>query len=406
MIQTKIINGKPHVKINDLRPNPTNKEIYTSSAISELVESFKKRKEAGKTPNLVPITYWEDGMIDMGHTRTEAAQEIGEEWIYAEPSDADMPNEDKPFDEFLHTLDGNTYRKKTWSELLGEYQKSKNSYREQFGLDMPSPLEKNLLKKKIGTTKKTIDMLTEIKQNKPELLKVIDAGGAIKHNWMIATGQLNSNIIPAKVNGLNISDIFKDRGVRSKLITKAVKYAQDMRNSKMSFEDFEVKPFSQDECGKWESGAFTTFLSHTFMSAMAGVLKELGYDVRTANGHRDDADIYLINEDEKIEVKGTQFNGHGAATKWSGGGSIREGKYFLFSHDLEFKNLWCAMCDLDRLDWSNPDMNQKKNMKLNTLYENHKDEIEIWKGDIQLIKTNKAKDGQVQMTLSPVNEPI
>ena len=46
------------------------------------------------------------------------------------------------------------------------------------------------------------------------------------------------------------------------------------------------------------------------------------------------------DEDEKIEVKCTQFNGHGAMTKWSGGENIREGKYLLVAHDLDFKNIF------------------------------------------------------------------
>ena len=35
------------------------------------------------------------------------------------------------------------------------------------------------------------------------------------------------------------------------------------------------------------------------MSSMAGILREMGYDVRTASGHKDDPDVYIIHEDEK-----------------------------------------------------------------------------------------------------------
>jgi len=45
-------------------------------------------------------------------------------------------------------------------------------------------------------------------------------------------------------------------------------------------------------------------------------------------------------------------------------------------------------------------------MKLSTWFENHKDDAEIWKGGAQLIKTNKMPEGQVQMTLSAILEPI
>ena len=45
-------------------------------------------------------------------------------------------------------------------------------------------------------------------------------------------------------------------------------------------------------------------------------------------------------------------------------------------------------------------------MKLSTWFENHKDDAQIWKGNAQLVKTNQMKDGQVQMTLAPIDEPI
>ena len=176
----------------------------------------------------------------------------------------------------------------------------------------------------------------------------------------------------------------------------------------MKFEDFEISPFGNNECGKWESGAFTGILSHTFMSVAAGCLKEMGYNVRTASGHKDDPDIYFIDDDEKIEVKCTQYNGNGAATKWSGGKNVREGKYILVAHDVDFQNIFVAFSSLDVNDWGNPDINNKKTMKLSDWYMNHKDDkdLQIWKGNVQNIKTNKMKEGQVQMMLSPVNEPI
>ena len=144
------------------------------------------------------------------------------------------------------------------------------------------------------------------------------------------------------------------------------------------------------------------------MSSMAGVLKEMGYNIKTADGHRDDADIRFKDEKEKIEIKCTQFNGHGAATKWSGGKKIRVGKYLLVAHDMNFENIFVAFTSLDDEDWGNPDINSKKTMKLSDWYTNHKDDkdLQIWKGNVQIIKTNKIKEGQVQMSLSPVNEPI
>ena len=407
MIETKMINGKECVRAKDLKPNPTNEKIYDQSAVADIAASFRKRTKKGLMPNIQPVTYWHCGKIDVGHTRTLAAIEDDIEWIWAVPSDSPAPNEDAPYDEVTHTLDGNIVRQKVWSVKLGEIQAAKDAYKNQFGLDMPE-VEKDRVLKQIGLTKKYARYLEEIMHYEPDLMQVVDNGGGVEHNWKLATGQLSSSITPAKTNGMNLASLFSDTRVQSKLIGKAIKYAQDIRDLSVKFEDFEVSPFGNDECGKWESGAFTGILSHTFMSVAAGCLKEMGYNVRTASGHRDDPDIYFIDDDEKIEVKCTQFNGHGAATKWSGGKNVREGKYILVAHDGGFQNIFVAFSSLDVNDWGNPDINNKKTMKLSDWYMNHKDDkdLQIWKGSVQIIKYNKMKEGQVQMMLSPVNEPV
>ena len=405
MIEIKMIGDKPHVKIRDLKPNPKNEDIYDQDAVKEMATDFDDRTKKGSVPNLQPVTYWPNGMIDLGHTRTLAAKNNGYEWIWAIPSDGPIPDGTAPYDEIMHTLSGNIVRKKNWSVLLGEWQAAKDGYREQFGIDMPSSLETTLIDN-LRTTKATLNKVAEIKVNAPHLMQVINDGGGVDHNWRLATGQIGANVTPAKTNGMNLSDLFKDTGTRRKIITKAIKFAKDMRDLKMKYDDFDISPFGNDECGKWESGAFTTFLSHTFMSSMAGALKEMGFKIRTATEHPDDPDIYLIDEEEKIEIKCTQFNGHGAATKWSGGKNIREGKYLLVSHDLEFKAIFIAFSDLEAADWGNPDANQKKKMKLSTWWENHQNDAEIWKGNCQIVKSNAIKDGQVQMTLSPIDEPV
>ena len=349
MINVKMIDGKSCVKAKNLKPNPTNEKIYDQSAMSDIGESMRKRVGKGLLANMQPVTYWPCGMIDIGHTRTGAAIESDIEYIWAIPSDAPPPDESSPYDEVSHTLDGNIVRQKVWSVKLGEFQAAKDAYKKQFGLDMPE-IEKDKVLKRIGLTKKYSKYLEEIMHFEPELMQVVDNGGGVEHNWKLATGQLSTNVTPAKTNGMNIASLFEDTRTRSKLVTTAIKYAQDFRDLTMKFDDFDISPFEHNECGRWESGAFTTFLSHTFMSSMAGVLKEMGYNVRTASGHKDDPDIYIIDEDEKIEVKCTQFNGHGAATKWSGGKNIREGKYLLVAHDLTFENIFIAFSSLTKDD--------------------------------------------------------
>ena len=406
-LEVIIIDGKTCVRAKDLKPNPTNEKIYDQSAMNDIGKSMVKRIKKGLIANMQPVTYWPCGMIDMGHTRTGAAVENDIEYIWAIPSDAPLPDSSAPYDEVSHTLDGNIVRQKVWSVKLGEYQAAKDAYKEQFGLDMPK-VEKDGVLKRIGMSSKSARYLEEIMHYEPDLMQVVDNGGGVEHNWRLATGQLSATVIPAKKNGMNLASLFDDKRVQSKLVTTAIKYAKDFRDLTLKFDDFDISPFSSDECGKWESGAFTTFLSHTFMSSMAGVLKEMGYNIKTADGHRDDADIRFKDEKEKIEIKCTQFNGHGAATKWSGGKNVREGKYILVAHDVDFENIFVAFSSLDVDDWGNPDINNKKTMKLSDWYTNHKDDkdLQIWKGNVQIIKTNKIKEGQVQMSLSPVNEPI
>ena len=406
-VEVIVIGGKPCVRAKDLTPNPTNAKIYNQSAKGIIVDSYLERREKGfKILNQQPVTYWPSGMIDAGHTRTDAAIEVDEEFIWAVPSDAPEPDDSAPYDEVKHTIDGNIVREKNWSVKLGEWQCSKDAYREQFGFDMPSSVEEKLIKS-LGTTKSTLKKVADIKHHKPECMKDIDEGASVDHTWKFATGKLDTTIVPEKTNGLDLTSLFKD-GDKSKIVTTAIKYAKDFRDLKMQFGEFDISPFGHDPCGKWESGAFTTFLSHTFMSSIAGVLKEKGYEVKTANGHRDDPDIFLVNEDEKIEVKCTQFNGHGASTKWSGGKGIREGKYLLIAHDLEFSCIFVAFTSLTKDDWGKPDINNKKTMKLSDWFMNHRDDedLQLWKGNVNLIKTNKMKEGQVQMLLSALDDPI
>ena len=407
MIETKIINGKTCVRAKDLKPNPTNEKIYDQSSLHDIGVSMRKRDQQGLMPNIQPVTYWPDGTIDVGHTRTSGALESDIEWIWAVPSDTPMPDESAPYDEVSHTLDGNIVRHKVWSVKLREFQAAKNAYKEQYSLDMPD-VEKNTVLKRIGLSKKYAKYLEEIMHYEPDLMHGVDEGGGVEHNWKLATGQLRSNVTPAKTNGMNLANLFEETRIQSKLITTAVKFIEDVRDLKMKFNGFDISPFVGDDCGKWESGAFTTFVSHTFMSSMAGILREMGYDVRTASGHKDDPDVYIIHEDEKIEVKCTQFNGHGAATKWSGGKNIREGKYLLLSHDLTFESLFVAFSSLTKDDWGNPDMNSKKTMTLSDWFMNHQDDkdLQIWKGNARIVKTNKIKDGQVQMNLDLINKPI
>ena len=408
-IEVKMINGKPHVRVKDLKNNPTNEKIYDQSAVDEIADDFLRRQANGLVINVQPVTYWSDGTIDLGHSRTGAAIKAGIEWIWAIPSDGPYPSEEAPYDEVCHTASGNIVRQFVPSVKLFELQALKDSYKKQFNFDMPTnELNKHL--KRLKTTKQTIDKLTEIHAKKPELLKMIDDGEmSIKTAWLDATGQLKAKVKLRK-NGMDLAKLFEDKSVQSKICAKANKYVQDIRDLDIPFDEFTINPFSQDECGKWESTALTTITSHTYMSCVAGALKEMGFDVKTANGNPDDPDIRFkgYGDENDIEVKVVQFRGHGSQTKWKGGGGYATGKFVLVCHDLEFKRIFVAFSSIIAEDWGSPDAHGKKTISLNTWYNNHKDDkdLQIWMGNVHSIATTKQPDGQVQMTLDLINEPI
>ena len=51
-------------------------------------------------------------------------------------------------------------------------------------------------------------------------------------------------------------------------------------------------------------------------------------------------------EENDIEVKVTQFKGHGSQTKWKGGIGYATGKFLLVCHDLEFKRIFVAFSSI------------------------------------------------------------
>ena len=51
-IEVKEINGKSHVRVKDLNPNPKNEDIYDQSAVQEISKSFEKRVKNGLIPNM------------------------------------------------------------------------------------------------------------------------------------------------------------------------------------------------------------------------------------------------------------------------------------------------------------------------------------------------------------------
>ena len=410
VIRTKEIRGQQYVHIDDLYPDPNNIRIYGSeteedSRIKELSRSMLKRIKNDQCPNTDAIAYHPDGMQDRGHTRVKAAKYAGIEWLRGELTDNPYPDGSLPHNDIENLMDSNIYRVKSWSVKLSEYQILKDSYREQYGVDASSKILDEFALK-CSTTRATLNKLAQIKVHKPELLEKVDEGASIDHCWKEATGQLNTKVFKKKKNGLDIAKLFEDKSIKSRIITKANKFLLDIRDIKFYMDYGEVSPFGHDACGVWESGAFTTMVSHAYMTAIACVLKEQEYNVRTATGHRDDPDIFIIEENERIEVKVTLYKGHGAATKWSGGRGIREGYYINIIHDLDYENIFVVGTEINKPDWNKPDINAKRTLHLDKWYNNHKDDMTIWKGNVTAVKSKKFPDGQVQVIMAPVNEPI
>jgi len=408
MIQNLVYedNGRWWVDVANLKDNPKNVVIYEDETAEnkkqqDIADSMRKRIEKGLGPNIQSIGVWEDGMIDFGHTRVKAAIQAGIERLEAKYTDAPYPSDETPFDNTVHLLESNLMREQTHWVKLTTYEQLINDYEKQHGFAMPVPI-RNYYIKQLSTSKKTLDMLADIKHHKPGLMKSVPSTMSVEYAWKDAMGKLKK-VSPKKQGGMNLFNLFPN-GSKRKIVHKSISYANQLRNVKMSFKFGEVNPFERGDIS-WEGGAFTTILSHTFMSAIAGILKEMGYEVRTANGHPTDPDIYLVNEDEKLEVKVVQFNGNGHATTWKGGMNVREGEYVLVAHDADFENIFVMMSTLTAEDWK-PRGNVGSYMPLNHWWKNHKDkgDYEFWKGSIKLIKTNSNPDGIVTMFMEGVDE--
>jgi hypothetical protein len=180
--------------------------------------------------------------------------------------------------------------------------------------------------------------------------------------------------------------------MQTRVISYAVKYLKDLRSLTVDTKDGKFSPI-EDDLG-WEPGRFTGAASDTFMWAMGCVLREEGYAVSTANGASMDADVYLINEDEKIEVKCTEYKGHGAKSSWKGGNGIREGEFLLVAHADNFTRLFITFTTLTKDDWDKKG-NVGTELTLKKWWKNHKDDPkvnEFWKGEVYDSSSSKTTE--------------
>ena len=389
-------NGSNWVNIVDLKPNPLNTLLYADETAEEskqleLAASMRHEMDRGFPPNKVAISIHPDGTISSGHTRWKSGKQIGATRLKAEYTTDDFPNGNKPTYNYLtNIMDTNIYREMSYSVKLNCYLVNLEFYEETNGKKMPGK-EKDKLLKQLTISADTIKRLSEIKAFRPDLLKDIDKGAtSIEYAWNVAMGK-TLKVIPAKKNGMNLYKLYTPE-MQTRVISYAVKYLKDLRSLTVDTKDGKFSPI-EDDLG-WEPGRFTGAASDTFMWAMGCVLREEGYAVSTANGASMDADVYLINEDEKIEVKCTEYKGHGAKSSWKGGNGIREGEFLLVAHADNFTRLFITFTTLTKDDWDKKG-NVGTELTLKKWWKNHKDDPkvnEFWKGEVYDSSSSKTTE--------------
>ena len=390
------------VDIEDMRDNPLNTELYADvsaedAKVVEFAEIGNEEVAKGNPANLVSVHVHKDGLIASGHTRKKMGKMIGVTRLKAEYTTEPYPVEDSPYDNVTNLMKTNTYRELTPSVKLTIFEKTSDSYEKQYKVEMP-PKVRNALLKKLKIKKATMDKLSFIKKVRPELLKDIDkAATSIEYAYNDASGN-DLKVVKKKEGGINLYNLFTPE-MKTRIVAYATTYLKRCRSMTVKTKDGDYSPI-EDELG-WEPTRFTGIVSDTFMWAVARVLTEEGKEVSSANGHPTDPDIYLINEEEKIEIKVTQFNGQGSSTSWKGGKGVREGEYLLIAHDAEFTRLFITFTTLYENDW-NKQGNVGTILKLNKWWENKKDtdEFDFWKGEVYDVS------GITQMQLESINESI
>jgi hypothetical protein len=361
-----------------LTPNPLNKEIYTNieeerQTQLKLSEDFKRRIDKGLTPNEQPVIIWPDGLIDAGHTRTEAAK-LANTNIWVVLSDKPYPDfENEPYTTLQSVVSSNIYRKMTHSVKLNEFEQMNKAYVKEFAINRTTAQEDEHIKQ-LGTSRDTIKKLQEIKTHRKDLLLLVDSGDmSVKSAWEEATGKNKAKVV--KSNNPNrdwseiyTTDIFKtvfnrvSNAIHSTLESKVVINGEDY---------FPYKDFTK--------GAVAGMISHLTETIGAQVLKSEGHNVKPASGHPTDPDIYHVDIDDKVEIKVTNFNS--SATSWKGGMGIREGQYILVAYD-ETINRWLVIFTyLTENDWKSAGIGGHT-LPIKNVLDNHNKDMVLVYGDL------------------------
>jgi hypothetical protein len=369
---------KLFVDPNLLIPNPLNKEIYTNieeetATQIKLSEDFKRRIERGLTANEQPVIIWPDGLIDAGHTRTEAAKLANTE-IWVVFSDKPYPDfENEPYTTLQSVVSSNIYRKMTHSVKLNEFEQMNLAHVKEFAINRTTSQEDEHIKQ-LGTSRDTIKKLQEIKSRCKDLLPLVDSGDmSVKTAWEEATGRNKAKVVKSNNPNRNWSEIYTT-DIFKTIFNRVSNTINSTLNITSRIDNEDYFPFKD-----FTKGAIAAIISHLSETIGAQVLRSEGYNVRASSGHPTDPDIYHVDIDDKVEIKVTNFNS--SATQWKGGQGIREGQYILVSYDDNINRWLVIFTYLNEKDWKSAGMSGHT-LPIKNVLDNHKNDMVIVYGDL------------------------
>lgn len=389
-INFEIINGKMMVHPSELKPDPKNVELYSNKKKEikkqkDISETFLANISQNKVPNEQPILIHTDGLINAGHTRW-AAGKLVDCALWCEYTDKDYPDPKKPFSNLTDLQSTNVYRDIKHSDRLNEFLKFNAAHVKEHGIAR-TPAEENEHIKKMGTSKKTIKQLIDIKKNKPELLDDIDDELiSVKAAWEEATGRNKVKVVTSNNPDRDWSEIYED-SFFTNMMNRVFNTIKQMMNLSVNINGTDYNPLMD-----FTRGAIAGNISHLMETIGAELLKSEGHDVRCASGHPTDPDIRHNDIDDKVEIKVTNYKGY--STTWKGGMGIREGQYILMTYDENIERLCLIFTKLDAKDWKSGGI-RGHTLPISNVYNNHKDDkgFRVLYGDVY------ENDGRVELQL-------
>ena len=159
-----------HIKMVDLVANPINEEIYSTTDLNDLVQSFTTHGQ------LEPIVINKDNFIISGHRRFYAMSQLG--WDECDVRITDFPNE------IVSLIEFNRHRVKTVSDILNESRYLEQELRKQIGRGRKATEPRNgarmktiiEVSKKLGLSTTQLKKIKSISNYEPKMIEEIDQG--------------------------------------------------------------------------------------------------------------------------------------------------------------------------------------------------------------------------------------